>query len=253
MRSVLAIGGSDSSGGAGLQADLKTLQALGVHGSTVVTAVTAQNSLGVQAVHDVPAAIIRAQLEAVLSDLGADAVKTGMLSSAAAVEAVAVAVQGRLLVVDPVGVSSTGQSLMTPEAQSLLRTRLLPMATVVTPNLAEVTTLTGFVIRSEREMGEAARRVHALGPEWVLIKGGHLDGPPVDTLFNGTEVHRLVGVRVDTRHSHGTGCTLASAIAAHLALGQDVLTAATRAKAFVASALLRAVPLGAGPGPVRQA
>ena len=253
MRHVLAIGGSDSSGGAGIQADLKTLQAVGVHGSTVITAVTAQSSTAVHAVHDVPAAMIRAQLQAVLGDLGADVVKTGMLSSAAAVDVVAAEVAGRPLVVDPVGVSTTGQALLTPAALVLLRSRLLPLAIVVTPNLAEVEALTGFVVERATDLEEAARRVYALGPRWVLVKGGHLIGPPLDLLYDGVQSYELHGQRIDTPHTHGTGCTLASAIAGYLALGDDVLAAALKAKEFVAESLRRGYPLGSGRGPVRQA
>jgi hydroxymethylpyrimidine/phosphomethylpyrimidine kinase len=251
VKRVLAVGGSDSSGGAGIQADVKTLHALGVHASTVVTAVTAQSSTDVLDVHDVPVDSIRAQLSAVLGDLGADVVKTGMLSSAGAVLALAEALQGQPLVIDPVGVSSTGRSLLTPAALGLLRTRLLPLATVVTPNLAEVAALTGLVVEDEAGLQEAAEAVHALGPRWVLVKGGHLPGQPTDLLYDGKAALLLRGDRIPTRHTHGTGCTLASALAAHLALGDDVPTAARKAKEFVADALRRGYPLGAGPGPVR--
>jgi hydroxymethylpyrimidine/phosphomethylpyrimidine kinase len=253
VKRVLAIGGSDSSGGAGLQADLKTLHMLGVHASTVVTAVTAQSSTAVHAVHDVPGEVITAQLHAVLDDLGADVVKTGMLSTAAAVEAVVEVVKGLPLVVDPVGVSSTGQSLLEPEALLLLRSRLLPLATVVTPNLAEVEALTGYVVSGPADLLEAAKRVHALGAAWVLVKGGHLDGPPVDLLYDGSAAHALPGRRIDSPHTHGSGCTLAAAVAGHLALGDDVVTAATKAKALVAAAIIAGYPMGAGFGPVRQA
>ena len=251
MKRVLAVGGSDSSGGAGIQADVKTLHALGVHASTVVTAVTAQSSTDVLDVHDVPVDSIRAQLSAVLGDLGADVVKTGMLSSAGAVLALAEALQGQPLVIDPVGVSSTGRSLLTPAALGLLRTRLLPLATVVTPNLAEVAALTGLVVEDEAGLQEAAEAAHALGPRWVLVKGGHLPGQPTDFLYDGKAALLLRGDRIPTRHTHGTGCTLASALAAHLAWGDDVPTAARKAKEFVTDALRRGYPLGAGPGPVR--
>lgn len=253
MKRVLAVGGSDSGGGAGVAADLKTLQALGVHGCAVLTAVTAQSSVAVTDVHEVPEASVRAQLAAVLGDLGADVVKTGMLAHAGAVQAVVDAVSGLPLVVDPVGVSSTGQALLTPEALVLLRSALLPLATVVTPNLAEVLALTGFEVRSAADLAEAARQVHALGPRWVLVKGGHLPGPPTDLLYDGTTATELAGDRVASPHTHGTGCTLASALAARLALGDDVPTAATRAKAFVAQAIRGGYPLGRGAGPVRQA
>lgn len=249
--SVLAVGGTDSGGGAGLAADLRALHALGVHASTVVTAVTAQSSTAVLDVHDVPAESIRAQLAAVLGDIGADVVKTGMLSSAAAVLAVAEALDGRPLVVDPVGTSSTGTALLSPAALEQLRSRLLPLATVVTPNLAEVTALTGVVVDDASGLLAAARAVHALGPQWVLVKGGHLPGPPVDLLYDGTDSALLEGERVLTEHTHGTGCTLAAALAGWLALGADVPAAAARAKALVTEAIRRGYPLGAGPGPVR--
>lgn len=251
MKRVLAVGGSDSSGGAGIQADVKALSALGVHASTVVTAVTAQSSTAVTDIHDVPVASIRAQLTAVLTDLGADVVKTGMLSSPGAVLAVVEALDGRPLVVDPVGVSSTGRPLLAPEALELLRTRLLPLATVVTPNLAEVAALTGVLVDDASGLLDAARAVHALGPAWVLVKGGHLPGRPTDLLYDGTAAILLEGDRVETPHTHGTGCVLASALAAHLALGADVPTAARAAKAFVTEAIRRGYPLGAGAGPVR--
>jgi hydroxymethylpyrimidine/phosphomethylpyrimidine kinase len=251
VRSVLAVGGSDSSGGAGVQADVKALHALGVHASTVVTAVTAQSSTAVTDVHEVPVATVRAQRVAVLDDLGADVVKTGMLPSAAAVAAVAELVGDRPLVVDPVGVSSTGRALTTPAAVQAAVALLLPRATVVTPNLAEVQALTGLVVDDVDGMVRAARAVHALGPRWVLVKGGHLTGRPVDVLYDGQEVRELAGERVVTDHTHGTGCTLASALAGCLALGDDVPTAAARAKALVTEAIRRGYPMGAGAGPVR--
>ncbi len=251
MKHVLAIGGSDSSGGAGLAADVKVLHALGVHASTVVTAVTAQSSTAVTDVHDVPVDSIRAQVAAVLSDAPADAVKTGMLSSPGAVFAVVEALDGHLLVVDPVGSSSTGASLLAPAALDLLRTRLLPLATVVTPNLAEVASLTGVLIRDEDQMLAGAEAVLALGPTWVLVKGGHLPGDPTDLLYDGTTEIRLRGPRIDTPHTHGTGCTLASAIAAHLALGLTVPEAVAAAKDVVTSAIRRGYPHGRGAGPVR--
>ena len=251
VKRVLAVGGSDSSGGAGIQADVKTLAALGVHGSTVVTAVTAQSSTAVTDIHDVPVASIRAQLHAVLADLGADVVKTGMLSSPGAVLALVEALGGEPLVVDPVGVSSTGRKLLAPAALELMRTRLLPLATVVTPNLAEVAALTGVLVEDESGLLDAARAVHALGPAWVLVKGGHLPGRPTDLLYDGRDAILLEGDRVQALHTHGTGCVLAAALAAHLACGADVPTAARAAKDFVTEAIRRGYPLGAGAGPVR--
>ena len=251
MRRVLAVGGTDSSGGAGLAADLRVLHVLGVHASTVVTAVTAQSSVAVEDVHVDPVASVRAQLAAILGDVGADAVKTGMLACADIVLAVAEAVQGRPLVVDPVGFASTGGILQEPGTVEALRDQLLPLATVVTPNLAEVFLLTGFVVRDENDLAEAARRVHALGPQWVLVKGGHLAGDPLDLLYDGSSATVLRGSRVDSPHTHGTGCTLAAALAGRLALGDDVPAAAAAAKALVTEAIRRGYPLGAGPGPVR--
>lgn len=252
MKRVLSVAGSDSSGGAGLQGDLKTLMACGVHGMTVVTAVTAQSSLGVHGVWPVTAGAVAAQLDAVLDDLGVDAVKTGMLGSAAVVEVVVDRLSrvAAPVVVDPVGRSSTGQSLLDEDAVAVLRRGLLPLATVVTPNLAEVEQLTGVVVRREHDLRAAADAVLALGPRWVLVKGGHLAGDPVDLLTDGSEQHVLRATRLDTPHTHGTGCALASAIAAHLARGDDVPTAVGRAKDYVTGAIAAGFALGAGAGPV---
>lgn len=251
MKRVLVVGGSDSGGGAGIQADVKVLHSLGVHASTAVTAVTAQDSTAVHGSWDVPEAAVRAQLAAVLDDIGADVVKTGMLASAGAVQAVIDAVAGLPLIVDPVGSSTTGQSLLTPAAFSLLRAALIPLATVVTPNLAEVRALTGVEVRSEADLLPAARAVHALGPRWVLVKGGHLPGPPTDLLYDGTTATLLAGTRVDSAHTHGTGCTLASALAGFLALGLEVPAAVAAAKAVVTRAIADGYGLGRGAGPVR--
>ena len=251
MKRVLAVGGSDSGGGGGIQADVKTLHRMGVHCSTVVTAVTAQSSTAVTDVHDVPVDSVRAQLTAVLDDLGADVVKTGMLSTAGAVRAVADAVAGRPLVVDPVGVSSTGRALLGADALAVLRAELLPLATVVTPNLAEVASLTGLLVDDADQLEGAARAVHALGPTWVLVKGGHLPGEPIDLLYDGTTAYVLRGTRISSEHTHGTGCVLASALAGRMALGDDVPSAAQAAKELVTRAIRDGYPLGAGPGPVR--
>lgn len=253
MRTVLAVGGSDSGGGAGVQADVKALHALGVHACTAITAVTAQDTVAVRGSWPVPPAALRAQLRAVLDDIGADVVKTGMLPSADAVAAVADEVGQVPLVVDTVGVSSTGQQLMPPDALAALRTRLLPRALVVTPNLAEVAALTGFVAAGVEDLEQAALAVLELGPRWALVTGGHLPGDPVDLLHDGTTAHLLPGRRVDTPHTHGTGCTLAAALAGALALGEPVPVAAARAKALVTVALERGYPLGQGAGPVNAA
>jgi hydroxymethylpyrimidine/phosphomethylpyrimidine kinase len=250
VKRVLAVGGSDSGGGAGIQADLKALHAVGVHACTAVTAVTAQDSTAVHEVWPVPADALRAQLRAVLDDIGADVVKTGMLPSAEAVATVAAEIGDLPLVVDPVGVSSTGHRLASSEALDALRRVLLPRATVVTPNLAEVEALTGVVVRTAEDLLDGARAVHALGPRWVLLTGGHLPGEPLDLLYDGTTAHELRGPRVATRHTHGTGCTLAAALAGYLALGDPVPEAARRAKALVTQALSRGYALGRGAGPV---
>jgi hydroxymethylpyrimidine/phosphomethylpyrimidine kinase len=255
---VLAIAGSDSGGGAGIQADLKTMLALGAHGMSVVCAVTAQNSVGVQGSWQLPPAAVRAQLDAVLGDIGAQAVKTGMLGSAEIVAAVAAALAsmpgGQVpVVVDPVVAATRGEPLLSPDGLAELRDRLLPLATVLTPNLAEASLLTGLRADDEPSMVHAAEALHALGARWVLVKGGHLRGPPVDVLFDGTQVRRFTGPRLAVRHTHGTGCTLASAIACFLAGGADPPTAVAQAKEYVTGAIRGGFPLGAGIGPVDHA
>jgi hydroxymethylpyrimidine/phosphomethylpyrimidine kinase len=251
---VLTIAGSDSGGGAGIQADLKTMLALGVHGMSVVTAVTAQNSLGVQGAWELPEEAVRAQFRAVVDDIGVQAVKTGMLSSAALAGTVADLLTGLRVpvVVDPVGVSKHGDPLLAAEAVEVVRTRLLPLATVVTPNLDEVTQLTGVVVTGEAGMRDAAAAVLAHGPRWVLVKGGHLpaSAQAVDLLTDGRAEHWYRAPRHGNPHTHGTGCTLAGAIASHLALGHDVPRAVGLAKRYVSGAIAAGFPLGAGIGPV---
>ncbi|MFJ1655171.1 bifunctional hydroxymethylpyrimidine kinase/phosphomethylpyrimidine kinase [Streptomyces sp. NPDC088337] len=254
---VLTVAGSDSGGGAGIQADLKTMLALGVHGMSVITAVTAQNSLGVQGAWELPVEAVRAQYRSVVDDIGVQAVKTGMLASAELAGAVAELIAGTdaPAVVDPVGVSKHGDPLLAESALRTVRERLLPVATVATPNLDEVTQLTGIRVRAEEQMREAAAAMLAFGPEWVLIKGGHLAGreggdQAVDLLTDGAEEHWLRAPRYDNRHTHGTGCTLASAIASHLAKGRSVPEAVTEAKAYVTGAIAAGFALGGGIGPV---
>lgn len=249
---VLTIAGSDSGGGAGVQADLKTMLALGVHGMSALAAVTAQNSVGVQGSWELPAEAVVAQLDSVLGDIGVDALKTGMLASPALVSAVAgrLAGQSAPLVVDPVGVSKHGDALLQDDAVEVLRRELVPLATVVTPNLPEVEQLTGVRVADERELRGAASAVLALGPRWVLVKGGHLTGEAVDLLTDGDVEVVLRAPRLPNEHTHGTGCTLASAIASRLALGDDVPTAVRAAKAYVTGALRAGFPLGSGIGPV---
>ena len=249
---VLTVAGSDSGGGAGIQADLKAMLALGVHGMSVVTAVTAQNSLGVQGAWELPVEAVRAQYRSVVDDIGVQAVKTGMLASPELVEVVAELIGGTdaPAVIDPVGVSKHGDSLLAAEALDSVRQRLLPVATVATPNLDEVAQLTGVQVESESRMREAAEAVLSYGPKWVLIKGGHLTGDAVDLLTDGSEEHWLRAPRYDNRHTHGTGCTLASAIASQLAKGQTVPEAVTAAKEYVTGAIAAGFALGGGIGPV---
>ncbi|MGW9436507.1 bifunctional hydroxymethylpyrimidine kinase/phosphomethylpyrimidine kinase [Streptomyces sp. NPDC055607] len=251
---VLTVAGSDSGGGAGIQADLKTMLALGVHGMSVLTAVTAQNSRGVQGVWELPAEAVRAQYRSVVDDIGVQAVKTGMLATAPLVETVAelLADTGAPVVVDPVGVSKHGDPLLAASALDSVRTKLLPLATVATPNLDEVTQLTGVRVAHEADMRTAAGAVLAYGPAWVLIKGGHLPtgGEAVDLLTDGEEEHWLRAPRHDNRHTHGTGCTLASAVASGLAKGRTVPEAVREAKEYVTGAIAAGFALGAGIGPV---
>ncbi|MFF2850417.1 bifunctional hydroxymethylpyrimidine kinase/phosphomethylpyrimidine kinase [Streptomyces sp. NPDC058001] len=249
---VLTVAGSDSGGGAGIQADLKTMLALGTHGMSVLTAVTAQNSLGVQGVWALPVDAVRAQYRSVVDDIGVQAVKTGMLSSAELVETVADLLAGTdaPIVVDPVGVSKHGDPLLATSALDAVRTRLLPTATVATPNLDEVAQLTGVEVTSEDGLREAAAAILAYGPRWALIKGGHLAGDAVDLLTDGSAEHWLRAPRLDNRHTHGTGCTLASAVAAGLAQGLPVPEAVTAAKEYVTGAIAAGFALGRGIGPV---
>jgi hydroxymethylpyrimidine/phosphomethylpyrimidine kinase len=254
---VLTVAGSDSGGGAGIQADLKTMLALGAHGMSVVTAVTAQSSLGVQGVWDLPVEAVLRQLDSVLDDIGVDAVKTGMLSSPEIVLAVAQRLAGvrAPLVVDPVGVSKHGDPLLAPAAVDTIIRHLLPLATVATPNLDEVRLLTGVDVRAESDLAAAADAMLTLGPRWVLIKGGHLDGDAVDVLLTLDNLHRFAAPRINSRNLHGTGCVLSSAIAANIALGHDLVRAVGEAKAFTRRAIEngRLLKLGGGPGPLMPA
>jgi hydroxymethylpyrimidine/phosphomethylpyrimidine kinase len=256
---AVTIAGSDSSGGAGIQADLKTFAALGVYGASVLTALTAQNTQGVAAIHDVPADFIAAQIDAVFSDLDIGAVKIGMLSQVAAIEAVAAGLDrhhAKNIVLDPVMIASSGERLLAPDAVELLRSELIPRALVVTPNLAEAAALTGArLARNEEEMEVQAREILSLGARHVLIKGGHGNGDEsVDLLIGQGEVVRLSAKRIATKNTHGTGCTLSSAIAAGLAKGRDLITATQDAKAYVTAAIAHAdeLKVGHGPGPLHH-
>jgi len=253
---ALTIAGSDSGAGAGIQADLKTFSALGVYGSTVITAITAQNTVGVTAVHEIPVEIVAAQLDAVMEDIGADAAKTGMLSSAAIIETVAAGVRRHRierLVVDPVMVAKSGDRLLREDAVTALRDLLLPLAYIVTPNAPEAEVLCGRPVRNEADMHEAARAIHAFGPRYVVLKGGHVPGEQVvDLLFDGQSFERFVLPRVETPHTHGTGCTFSAAIAAFLARGLEVAAAVWEAKQYLHRALETAFAIGRGRSPVHH-
>jgi len=250
---VLTVAGSDSGGGAGIQADLKTMLALGVHGMSVVTAVTAQNSTGVHGYCEIEPEAVDAQLAAVLDDIGVDAVKTGMLATPELVGLVAERLRGvqAPLVVDPVCVSKHGDPLLVEAAVVAIVEELLPIATVVTPNLPEVAQLTGVEVEDRAGQRKAAEALLALGPAWVLVKGGHLrDGDAVDLLTDGDTVIEFASERLETVHTHGTGCTLASAIASYLALGRSMPEAVRGGKDYVTGAIAAGFALGAGIGPV---
>jgi hydroxymethylpyrimidine/phosphomethylpyrimidine kinase len=252
---ALTIAGSDSGGGAGIQADLKTFHELDCYGMSVLTALTAQNTEGVHGVHAVPAAFASAQLEAVAGDLGVDAAKTGMLADADIVTAVADGARRHglaQLVVDPVCASKHGDALLADTAVDALRTEILPLAEVATPNLGEVALLTGVEVRDAGDLPDAAEAVHALGPRWVVVKGGHLsdNDDAADVLFDGQQSVRLASERLETADTHGTGCVFSAAIAAHRGRGDDVVDAVRAAKTFVTNAIRHGVRVGTGIGPV---
>ena len=254
---ALTIAGSDSGGGAGIQADLKTFLALGCHGMSAITALTAQNTVAVTGIHEVPPEFVIQQIDAVATDIGVDAAKTGMLASSALVEAAAKGVESNgieRLVVDPVFVSKHRDRLLAEDAVVALKERLLPLALVVTPNLYEAEGLVGSEVTSLDEMKEAARALHAMGPRSVLVKGGHLQSErAVDVFFDGRDTLELDGRRFDTDDTHGTGCALSAAIAARLAHGDDLVPAVRAAKEFVSGAIEHSIRIGKGFGPVNPA
>lgn len=252
---ALTIAGSDSFGGAGIQADVKTFLALGVHGTTAITALTAQNSHSVTAVHPVPPEFVKEQISQIVSDTVVSAAKTGMLWSAGIVEAVAESLPAagiHKVVVDPVLVSTSKAVLMQTPAAKALAEKLLPLALLVTPNLEEAAALTATEIDSAEAMRDAARILRDMGPDWVLIKGGHLKGDPVDVLYDGSSFLEFRAARVRTENTHGSGCTLAAAITARLALGDDVPEAVAAGKKFVTDAIRHSFSVGSGAGPVNQ-
>jgi hydroxymethylpyrimidine/phosphomethylpyrimidine kinase len=249
---ALSIAGSDSGGGAGIQADLKTFSAMGVFGMTAITAVTAQNTREVTGIVELAPDMVARQIDAVVSDIGVDAAKTGMLSSAAIIEAVADRVRHHRLdrlVVDPVVIAKSGAALLRPEAVEALRRLILPLALVVTPNVPEAEALCGVSIRTPAQMDDAARRIAALGPRYVVVKGGHLEGAAVDTVYDGARLEHLEAARIGTKNTHGTGCVFSAAIAAGLARGGDPRAAIRAAKTFITGAIEGALALGGGHGP----
>lgn len=252
---ALTIAGSDSGGGAGIQADLKTFAARGVYGLSALTSVTAQNTVGVQGIYTLSPEAVVTQITSVLSDIGANAIKTGMLANAEIIEAVADQLTHHSdipLVVDPVMVAKSGVPLLDPAAVAVLIERLFPLATVLTPNLHEVQALLHEVVSDVEGMKRAAVRLRAMGPEYVVVKGGHLTGKAVDVLYDGRSFRLFEAERVETNNTHGTGCTFASAIAAELAKGLSVEEAVEEAKAYLTNAIRHAEPIGAGHGPVHH-
>jgi hydroxymethylpyrimidine/phosphomethylpyrimidine kinase len=254
VKRVLTIAGSDSGGGAGIQADLKTFGALGVFGMSAITAVTAQNTVAVTRIQEIDPDVVAAQIDAVCEDIGVDAAKTGMLASAAIIEAVAAAARRyRIpnLVIDPVMVSKSGAPLLRKDAIRVLLSALLPLADIVTPNLPEASVMAGIAVTNEEEAREAARRIHALGARHVVVKGGHAESPNVvDLFYDGRDFQELKAERVATTATHGTGCTFAAATAAYLAHGLPPLEAVIRAKDFLTAALKAAPKIGRGTGPI---
>lgn len=252
---ALTIAGSDSGGGAGIQADLKTFTVLGVYGMSALTAITAQNTLGVHGIYNLPLEAIAQQIDAVASDIGVDAVKTGMLSQAPIIETVAERIKANNiphLVVDPVMVAKGGARLLEQDSQQALIRHLLPLATVVTPNLPEAEVLTGRTITTVEEMKGAARQIHSFGTRYVVVKGGHLDGDALDILFDGENFAEFVSPRHETKHTHGTGCTFSAAITSELAKGASVHDAVATAKRFITCAIQDTLGLGHGHGPTNH-
>ena len=250
---ALTVAGSDSGGGAGIQADLKTFAVLGVHGTSAITAITAQNTMGVTDILELPVALVLAQIDAVVEDIGVQAAKTGMLASAAIVDAVAEAVRRHRianLVVDPVMVAKGGARLLRDDAVDALRERMLPLAAVVTPNIPEAEVLVGRRIASLEDRRAAARELVAMGARAAIVKGGHADGDAVDVYFDGTDLVELRAERVATANTHGSGCVFSAAITAHLARGEKLVAAVAEAKSFITHAIASSLRIGHGHGPV---
>ena len=253
----MTIAGSDSGGGAGIQADLKTFAAFGVYGTSAITAITAQNTVGVTAMQEIGLDIISAQIDAIMSDIGVDVVKTGLLSSASIVHLVAVKARERdfpALVVDPVMIAATGARLLKMDAVKMICDELIPLATVVTPNIPEAEALTGLEITDRAGMEQAAKAIHAMGAANVVVKGGHMEHEDSsdDLLFDGSEMKIFPGKRIQTTSNHGTGCTFASAVASGLAHGRSVERSVGDAKEYVTKSIAQAFPVGQGHGPLNH-
>lgn len=253
---ALTIAGSDSGGGAGVQADLKTFTVLGVYGMTAITSITVQNTVGVFGVYDLPAHVVYNQIKVVVEDIGVDAAKTGMLSSEEIIKAVSKAIRDlriEKLVVDPVMRAKSGDSLLEPSAKETLIKQLLPLALVVTPNIPEAEEICGFEINSIQDMEKACRIIYSFGPSYVVVKGGHLEGnKKVDVVYDGKSFHYLEGKYVLTKNTHGTGCTFSSAITAFLAKGEEPLEAIRKAKHYLQSAIEKSLDIGHGHGPLNH-
>jgi hydroxymethylpyrimidine/phosphomethylpyrimidine kinase len=255
VRKALTIAGSDSGAGAGIQADLKTFAAIGVYGTSAITAITAQNTVGVTKIVELSAEIVAAQIDAVIQDIGAHALKTGMLANAVIIETVAAKIREHALknfVVDPVMVAKSGDLLLRADAIDSLRSSLIPLAAIVTPNLPEAEELTGMKLRGAKDIEAAAQKIIDMGAKTVVIKGGHRRGPAIDLFFDGKRFRELRSPRIRTRHTHGTGCTFSAAIAAYLAKGEDVEDAVMLAKKFITQAIQRGYPIGRGHSPVHH-
>ncbi len=255
IKRVLTIAGSDSGGGAGIQADLKTITALGGFGMSVITALTAQNTLGVHGIHEVPTDFIEKQFDAVATDIGVDAAKTGMLSSSEIMRTVAEKIKEyriKKLVVDPVMVAKGGAMLIKQEAKKTLVEKLLPLACVITPNIPEAEELTGMEIMTVEDMKKAAKVIHRMGAKNVFVKGGHMSGDALDILYDGGDFHEFTSERIDTKNTHGTGCTTSAAIATGLAQGMDVCEAVKRAKEYITVAIKHSISIGKGHGPTNH-
>ena len=255
MKHVLTIAGSDSCGGAGIQADLKTFSALKVYGMSVITAVTAQNTLGVQKVLNITPEIVEAQIDSIFGDISVDAVKIGMVSEKIVIQTISQALKkhdAQNIVLDPVMVSKSGYALMEPESIEFLISYLMPLAMVVTPNIFEAEQITGRLIEKVADMEIAAAMIHSLGPRNVIVKGGHLLGDAIDVLYDGTTYLQISRSRVNTRHTHGTGCTFSSAIAAQLAKGKSVKEAFFEAKEYISGAITNSFSIGEGVGPTHH-